>query len=107
MVKIKYIEHSKKEHIVEVAEGMTVMEGAVQNDIPGIDAECGGACACATCHVYVNKKFIEKLENKEDAEQDMLDMAHEQPNKYSRLSCQIIVTKDLDGLVVNMPSKQS
>ena len=106
MAKITYIEHSSKKHIVEVPNGLTVMEGAIQNDIPGIDADCGGGCACATCHVYIDKKFNDKLPVKEAAEIDMLDMAHE-PNDLSRLSCQITVTDDLDGLVVNMPSKQS
>ena len=82
------------------------MEGAVQNNIPGIDADCGGACACATCHVYVDKNWFDKLPKKEDAEQDMLDMAFE-PNNFSRLGCQIPVSDDLDGMVVKMPSKQA
>ena len=81
------------------------MEGAVQNNIPGIDADCGGSCACATCHVYVNEKWFDKLPNKESAEEDMLDMAFE-PKTSSRLSCQLTVSNELDGLVVNMPSKQ-
>jgi len=82
------------------------MEGALQNNIPGIDADCGGSCACATCHVYVDEKWFDKLQKKEDAEQDMLDMAFE-PKKNSRLACQIIATDELDGLVVKMPSKQA
>ena len=106
MPKITYIEHNGKSHEVEVSNELSVMEGAVQNDIPGIDADCGGACACATCHVYVDEKWFDKLKNKESAEQDMLDMAFE-PKKNSRLSCQITVSDDLDGLVVKMPSKQS
>ena len=81
------------------------MEGAVQNNIPGIDADCGGSCACATCHVYVDEKWFNKLPNKESAEEDMLDMAFE-PKSSSRLSCQLTVSNELDGLVVNMPSKQ-
>ena len=105
MPKITYIEHNGKSHIQEVANGLTVMEGAVQNNIPGIDADCGGSCACATCHVYVDEKWFDKLSKKESAEEDMLDMAFE-PNKFSRLTCQITVTDDLDGLVVKMPSKQ-
>ena len=105
MPKITYIEHSGKSHTIDVAKELTVMEGAVQNDIPGIDADCGGACACATCHVYVDEKWIDKLPKKESAEEDMLDMANE-PNQFSRLTCQITVTDDLDGLVVKMPSKQ-
>ena len=106
MPKITYIEHNGKSHTIEVAKGLTVMEGAVQNDIPGIDADCGGSCACATCHIYVNEKWFEKLNKKESAEEDMLDMAYE-PNKFSRLGCQITITEELDGLVVKMPSKQA
>ena len=105
MPKITYIEHNGKIHAQEVANGLTVMEGAVQNNISGIDADCGGSCACATCHVYVDEKWFGKLKEKESAEEDMLDMAFE-PKKLSRLSCQIIVSEELDGLVVKMPSKQ-
>ena len=106
MAKITYIEHSGKSHVVEVPNELSVMEGAVQNSIPGIDADCGGSCACATCHVYVDEKWFDKLPDIENAEQDMLDMAFE-PKKFSRLGCQITITKDLDGLVVKMPSKQA
>ena len=105
MPKITYIEHNGKSHTLEVANGLTVMEGAVQNNVPGIDADCGGSCACATCHVYVDEKWFKKLPNKESAEEDMLDMAFE-PKSSSRLSCQLTVSDELDGLVVNMPSKQ-
>ena len=105
MAKITYIEHNGKSHTVEVQNDLTVMEGAVQNDIPGIDADCGGACACATCHVYVEPEWFDKLPKIENAEEDMLDVAFE-PNKFSRLGCQITVSDDLDGLVVKMPSKQ-
>jgi len=105
MPKITYIENNGKSHIVEVPSGLSVMEGAVQNNIPGIDADCGGSCACATCHAYVDESWFKKLSSKEDAEEDMLDMAFE-PKKFSRLTCQITVTEDLDGLVVKMPSKQ-
>ena len=105
MAKITYIEHTNKEHIVEVPNNMNVMEGAVQNNIPGIDADCGGSMACATCHVYVDEKWFNKLEKKDESEEDMLDMAY-QPNKFSRLSCQLIVSDELDGLIVRMPSKQ-
>jgi len=105
MAKITYIEHTNKKHIVEVPNNMSVMEGAIQNNIPGIDADCGGSMACATCHVYVNEKWFNKLEKKDESEEDMLDMAY-QPNKFSRLSCQLIVSDELDGLVVRMPSKQ-
>ena len=105
MPKITYIEHNGKSHTIEVANGLSVMEGAVQNNIPGIDADCGGSCACATCHVYVDEKWFIKLLKKDSAEEDMLDMAYE-PKKFSRLSCQLTVTNELDGLVVKMPSKQ-
>ena len=105
MSKITYNTHENKIHTVDVQNGLTVMEGAVQNDIPGIDADCGGGMACATCHVYVKEDWWDKLPNKEDGEEDMLDMAYE-PNKFSRLSCQIIVSDELDGLEVSIPSKQ-
>ena len=106
MVKITYNTHDNKTHTIDVQNGLSVMEGAVQNDIPGIDADCGGGMACATCHVYVNEEWLDKLPKKEDGEEDMLDMAFE-PNKFSRLSCQITVTDDLDGLIVQLPSKQA
>ena len=105
MPKITYIEHSGTPHTVDVPVGLTVMEGAVNNNIPGIDADCGGACACSTCHVYVNPDWVAKLPAREDMEVDMLDFAYE-PNERSRLTCQIKVTPALDGLVVQMPEKQ-
>ena len=105
MAKVSYIEHCGSSHPIEIANGLSVMEGAVQNDIPGIDADCGGGMACATCHVYVTEEWFDKLPKKEDGEEDMLDMAFE-PNKFSRLSCQILVSDELDGLTVSMPSKQ-
>ena len=105
MAKITYITHDEKNHTIEVQNGLTVMEGAVQNDIPGIDADCGGSMACATCHVYVEEKWLNKIPKAEEAEVDMIDMAFE-PKKNSRLSCQLIVSDELDGLVVNIPSKQ-
>ena len=106
MPKITYITSENETHTIDVDNGLTVMEGAVQNNIPGIDADCGGSMACATCHVYVKDKWFNKLPKKEDGEEDMLDMAFE-PNKFSRLSCQITVTDDLDGLIVQLPSKQA
>ena len=105
MAKITYIENNGIEKTIEVSNGLTVMEGAVQNNIPGIDADCGGGMACATCHVYVKEEWFDKLPRKEDGEEDMLDMAFE-PKKNSRLSCQIIVSNELDGLTVTTPSKQ-
>ena len=105
MPKITYIEYGGKSHTIEVPNGLSVMEGAVQNNIPGIDADCGGSMACATCHVYVKEEWFNKLPKKEDGEEDMLDMAFE-PKKNSRLSCQLMVSDQLDGLVVNLPEKQ-
>ena len=106
MAKITYIEHNGMNHTVDVQNGLTVMEGAVQNNIPGIDADCGGSMACATCHVYVKEDWFYKINKKNEGEDDMLDQAYE-PKKNSRLSCQIIVTDDLDGLIVDMPEKQT
>ena len=105
MPKITYIESNGKTHTIEVANGLSVMEGAVQNNITGIDADCGGSMACATCHVYVKEEWFNKLPKKEDGEEDMLDMAYE-PKKNSRLSCQLMISDQLDGLVVNLPEKQ-
>ena len=105
MPKITYNTHDNQTHTIDVQNGLTVMEGAIQNDITGIDADCGGGMSCATCHVYVNEEWLDKLPGKEDGEEDMLDMAFE-PKKNSRLSCQLIVSDALDGLVVNIPSKQ-
>ena len=106
MAKITYIEHNGTNHTVDVQNGLTVMEGAVQNNIPGIDADCGGSMACATCHFYVKEDWFDKVNKKNEGEDDMLDQAFE-PKKNSRLSCQIIVSDDLDGLVVDMPEKQT
>ena len=105
MPKITYIDSSGNRKEIEVQKGLTVMEGAIQNNIPGIDADCGGAMACATCHVYVKEEWFNKLPKKEDGEEDMLDMAFE-PKKNSRLSCQLMVSEQLDGLVVDLPEKQ-
>ena len=106
MPKITYIEHNGTPHEVDVPLGLTVMEGAVNNNIPGIDADCGGACACSTCHVYVDPAWVGKLPEKEDMEIDMLDFAHEPDETRSRLTCQLKVTAELEGLVVQMPEKQ-
>ena len=105
MPKITYIEHNGTQHTVDVPVGLTVMEGAVNNNIPGIDADCGGACACSTCHVYVDPAWVGRLPPREDMEEDMLDFAFE-PNERSRLTCQVKVTPELEGLVVQMPEKQ-
>tara|TARA_B100001540_G_scaffold218533_1_gene193075 strand:+ start:106 stop:426 length:321 start_codon:yes stop_codon:yes gene_type:complete len=106
MAKITYITNDAKIHKIEVENGLTVMEGAVQNNIPGIDADCGGGMACATCHVYVKEEWFDKLPKKEDGEEDMIDMAYE-PNKFSRLSCQLTVTDEIEGLVIKLPVKQA
>ena len=106
MPKITYIEHNEKTHTIEIPIGLSVMEGAVQNNIPGIDADCGGSMACATCHVYVAEKWFNKIPKKEDGEEDMLDVAYE-PNRFSRLSCQIIVKDELEGLIIKLPVKQA
>ena len=106
MTKVTYIDHSGEKREVEIENGLTVMEGAIQNDIPGITADCGGAMACATCHVYVQEDWFNKLPKVDDGERDMLDMAFE-PKKNSRLSCQIIVSDELDGLEVTTPEKQT
>ena len=106
MPRITYIEHNGKTHTVDVANGLSVMEGAIQNNIPGIDADCGGGMACATCHVYVKEEWFDKLPKKEDGEEDMIDMAYE-PNKYSRLSCQLTVSDELEGLTVKLPKEQA
>jgi 2Fe-2S ferredoxin len=105
MAKIKYIEHSGKEHVVDVQPGLTVIEGAVKNMIPGIDADCGGACACATCHVYVDSAWLGKIEPMQEMEKTMLDFA-EGVEPTSRLSCQIRITAAHDGLTVRMPKSQ-
>jgi 2Fe-2S ferredoxin len=105
MAKITYIEHNGTAHVVDVKSGLSVMEGAVKNNIPGIDADCGGACACATCHVYVDPAWAGKTGAQTTMEESMLDFAENvEPN--SRLSCQIKVTDALDGLVVRMPESQ-
>jgi ferredoxin, 2Fe-2S len=106
MAKITYIEHNGTEHVVDVANGLTVMEGARDNGVPGIEADCGGACACSTCHVYIAEDWVEKLPAREAMEADMLDFAWEPDPVRSRLTCQIKVTDALDGLVVTLPEKQ-
>ena len=105
MTKVTYISSEEKITTIEIANGLTVMEGAIQNNIQGIDADCGGGMACSTCHVYVKDNWYDKIPKKTDGEEDMLDMAFE-PGQFSRLSCQITVTDELDGLIVKLPSKQ-
>lgn len=105
MPKIIFLDHEGTARAVEAAEGLSVMEAAVQGDVPGVDADCGGACACSTCHVYVEGDWAERLPPMEPLEQDMLDFAFE-PGPNSRLSCQLRITADLDGLTVRTPERQ-
>ena len=106
MPKITYIDNKNNTKTIDVEKGLSVMEGAIQNDIPGIDADCGGSMACATCHVYVKEEWLNKIPKADDGEVDMIDMAFE-PKKNSRLSCQILITDELDGLTVTTPEKQT
>ena len=106
MPKITYKDNQGNSKTIEVESGLSVMEGAIQKEIPGIDADCGGSMACATCHVYIKDEWFNKIPKAEDAEVDMIDMAYE-PKKNSRLSCQIILSDELDGLVVTTPEKQT
>ncbi len=105
MVKITYIDNDGESRSVTAEEGSTVMETALRNDIPGIEAECGGACACATCHVYVEESWFARLPKAEQMEEDMLDFASD-VRPTSRLSCQIRVSPAIDGLVVTTPETQ-
>ena len=106
MPKVTFTDHKGDSKTIEIDNGLSVMEGAVQQNIPGIDADCGGSMACATCQVYVDDNWYEKIPKAEDAEIDMIDMAFE-PKKNSRLSCQIIVDDNIDGLKVTTPEKQT
>ncbi len=105
MPKITYIDHQGTEREIEVKSGLSVMEGAVKHNVPGIDADCGGACACATCHVYVDPAWLDKVGTPSAMEESMLDFA-EGVTENSRLSCQIKVTEALDGLRVTTPETQ-
>jgi|TARA_B110000879_G_scaffold26698_1_gene36118 2Fe-2S ferredoxin len=105
MVNIQFIEHDGSEHSVEVATGGSVMQAAVTNGVPGIDADCGGSCSCATCHVYVNEQWLGKVGELSPTEEAMLSLSTDRKDN-SRLSCQIQVTEELDGLVVTTPEFQ-
>ncbi|HMN51408.1 MAG TPA: 2Fe-2S iron-sulfur cluster-binding protein [Xanthobacteraceae bacterium] len=105
MPTITFIEQAGTRRTVDAETGSTVMEAAIRNGIPGIEAECGGACSCATCHVYVDEAWSEKVGKPSPMEEDMLDFAFD-VRPTSRLSCQIKVTDELDGLVVNTPEQQ-
>ncbi len=106
MPRITIVAHDGKRFEIDAANNTSVMENAVKNSVPGIDAECGGACACATCHVYVDDAWTAAAGKPEPMEEDMLDFAHE-PRENSRLSCQIMLTDALDGLVVHVPERQA
>lgn len=105
MPQVTYIEHDGTEHPVEVQDGLSVMRGAVDNDVPGIDADCGGQCACATCHVFVDEAWLARTGAPDEQEESMLSFAATAQSN-SRLSCQITMTADLDGLVVRLPEAQ-
>ena len=107
MVKITYIEPSGKQHVVDVRPGLTVMEGARDNGIPGIEADCGGACACSTCHVYIAADWVARLSPPTEMEVNMIDFAWNPDPATSRLTCQINVTEVIDGLVVSLPERQA
>lgn len=106
MAKITYISHDGEERQVDVKDGWSVMEGAIHNDVEGIEAECGGCCSCATCHVYVEEDWLDKLPEPDDIEQEMLESTADERKPNSRLSCQIKVSPALDGLVVHTPEHQ-
>lgn len=105
MPKITFIDSAGTSREVEAKAGVSIMEAAVQNMVPGIDADCGGACACATCHVYVAAEWADKVKPKEDMEDSMLDFA-EDVRETSRLCCQILLSDELDGIVVETPDSQ-
>jgi 2Fe-2S ferredoxin len=105
MTKLTYVAFDGTSFEVDAENGSTVMENAIRNAVPGIEAECGGACACATCHVYIDEAWTDLVGEPEAMEEDMLDFAYEvRPN--SRLSCQIKVRGELDGLIVSVPERQ-
>jgi 2Fe-2S ferredoxin len=106
MVKITFIDTAGTARTVEGEVGSTVMETAIKNAVPGIEAECGGACACSTCHVYIDDAWREKVGAPSPMEEDMLDFAYE-VKPSSRLSCQIKVSEELDGLTVRTPERQA
>jgi ferredoxin, 2Fe-2S len=107
MPKVNYVTHSGETYTVDVPVGWSVMEGAIQNDVPGIVAECGGGCACATCHVFVDPKWADKLADRSSMEKDMLECTAAESNEKSRLSCQLKVSEECDGLTVYLPETQT
>lgn len=105
MPEITYIEHNGTEHTVDIPEGTSLMEGAVRNMVPGIEGDCSGMCACATCHIYVPKNWQQQCPEIDELESSMLDFAFD-VNEDSRLACQIEVTEELEGMTVKMPERQ-
>jgi 2Fe-2S ferredoxin len=105
VIKVTYIEHNGTQRVVDVEEGMSLMEAAVSNLVPGIDGDCGGVCACATCHVFVDDAWLAKLTPMESMEDAMLNLA-EGRDANSRLACQLKATPELDGLVLRTPIGQ-
>jgi ferredoxin, 2Fe-2S len=106
MPKITYIENNGTEHQVDLPMGATIMEGAIQNDVKGVIAECGGSCMCATCHIYVDEQFLDLLPEMEEEENEMLEAANAPRQNNSRLGCQVRVSKAMDGIIVRIPEKQ-
>ncbi|GLR45291.1 ferredoxin [Mesorhizobium amorphae] len=107
MVKIIYVEDNGQTHVVDVPRGASLMEGARDNGIPGIEADCGGACSCATCHAFVDPSWVDRLPAKQPMEADMLDFAHEADPIRSRLTCQIKANEGLEGLILHIPERQA
>ena len=105
MVQITYVEHDGTEHMVDTEPGVSLMQAAIDNLVPGIDADCGGECSCATCHVMVEESWVEKVGAPGDMEESMLDLNPER-QENSRLSCQVMLSEELDGLSVTMPEFQ-
>lgn len=103
MVKVRFIDSADTEHFLDVPSGFSAMEAAIRNDVPGIAADCGGACSCATCHVYVDPAWVDRVGPPDDMEQSMLEFA-ENPTTNSRLACQVKLSDALDGLVLRIPS---
>jgi len=106
MARVTYIEHNGTGHVVQLKPGQTLMEGAIDNSIDGIEAECGGQCACATCHCYIGEEWLELMPPKSPVESDMLEFAADEIRDNSRLGCQVQVTEAMDGLVVHLPEFQ-
>lgn len=106
-MKITFIENNGTEHSLDVEPGDSVMEVAIQNNIDGIDAECGGSCMCATCHCFIDETFLNKLPEADETENDLLDCTSESRQSNSRLSCQLELTTEMDGLIVRLPATQS